>query len=161
MPKEIFNIKDAISAKEGMVFVIIDGQRYKWMNVIDIEVKAAVENGEIKTLGDRQTKHRNVGVSIEGKMTAHWIDSTVQNMVLQLVADNKETFFDVQGVHDDPSSKSGRNVYLFPDCVIDGDIPLFTADADGEFLEQEIGFLVNGKPIQLEGFANETAIIAG
>lgn len=161
MAKEIFNIKDAVSAQEGMVFIILDGQRYKWMNVINIEVNAAHDNGEIKTLGDRQTKKRNVGVTIEGKMTAHWIDSTVQNMVLKLIAEGKETFFDVQGVHDDPSSNSGRNVYLFPDCVLDGDIPLFKADADGEFLDEEIGFVVNGKPIQLEGFANETAIIAG
>lgn len=161
MPKEIFNIKDAVSAKEGMVFTIIDGQRYKWMHVIDIEVNAAHDSGEVKTLGDRQTKKRNTGVTIEGKMTTHWVDSTVQNMVLQLVAEGKETFFDVQGVLDDPSSNSGRNVYLFPDCIVDGDIPLFKADADGEFLEQEINFIVNGKPIQLEGFTNNTAIIAG
>lgn len=161
MPKEIFNIKDAVAAREGMVFVIIDGQRYKWMHVINIEVNAAHDSGEVKTLGDRQTKKRNVGVTIEGKMTTHWVDSTVQDMVLALVAEGKETFFDVQGVHEDPSSKSGRNVYLFPDCIIDGDIPLFKADADGEFLDQEINFVVNGKPIQLEGFTNNTAIIAG
>lgn len=161
MSKEIFNVKDVVNAQEGMVFLIIDGQRYKWMNVIDIEVKANPNSGEIKSVGKRQIGKRNTTVSVEGKMTAHWVDSSVQNMVLQLIADGKETFFDVQGVNDDPSSNTGRNVYLFPDCVLDGEVPLFKLDTGSDFLDEEISFFVNGKPIQLEGFANDTAIIAG
>lgn len=160
MPNEVFNPKDTISAKMGKVFVIINGTRYLWMNVKNIEVKGSVETAEIKSLGTYFTKFRQTGIELEGTMTAHWVDSTVQNMVLDLIKNNVQTFFDVQGVSEDPSSSSGKNSYLFTDCIIDGDIPFFAADSDGEFLEEEITFKPNGIQ-QLEGFTNSTSIIEG
>ena len=154
MANEIFNARDTISAKMGKVFVIIDGSRYHWMNVKTIEVKANVSNGEIKRLGTYLTQFRQTGVELEGSMTVFWVDSTVQNMVLDLINNG------VQGVSEDASSRSGKNSYLFTDCVWDGDVPFFTADSDGEFLEQETSFKPNGVQ-QLEGFTNTTSIIAG
>lgn len=160
MVKDVFNPKDTISSKMGKVFIIIDGRRYHWMNVKNIEVKGAVETAEIKSLGTYLTKFRQTGVALEGTMTAHWVDSTVQDMVLDLINNNVQTYFDVQGVSEDPSSRSGKNAYLFTDCVLDGDAPFFSADADGEFLEEEITFKPNGIQ-KLSGFTNNTSIIAG
>ena len=160
MNKDVFNPKDTISAKMGKVFIILDGRRYHWMNVKNIEVKGAVETAEIKSLGSYLTRHRQTGVALEGTMTAHWVDSTVQDMVLDLVNNNEQTFFDVQGVSEDPSSNSGKNAYLFTNCVLDGDVPFFSADSDGEFLEEEITFKPNGIQ-KLSGFTNNTSIIAG
>lgn len=160
MGKEVFNPKDTISAKMGKVFIILDGTRYHWMNVKNIEVKANVSNAEIKRLGSYLTQFRQVGVELEGTMTVYWVDSTVQNIVLDLINNNQQTFFDVQGVSEDTSSASGKNSYLFTNCLWDGDIPFFASDADGEFLEQETNFKPNGIQ-QLEGFTNTTSIIAG
>ena len=160
MANEVFNPKDTISAKMGKVFIILDGRRYHWMNVKNIEVKGSVETAEIKSLGSYMTKFRQTGVALEGTMTAHWVDSTVQNMVLDLINKNEQTFFDVQCVSEDPSSRSGKNAYLFTNCVLDGDVPFFSADSDGEFLEEEITFKPNGIQ-KLAGFTNSTSIIAG
>lgn len=160
MSGEVFNPKDTISAKLGKVFVILDGTRYHWMNVKNIEVKGSVENGEIKRLGSYLTQFRQTAVAIEGEMTVYWVDSTVQDIVLKLINDGVQTYFDVQGVCEDPASNSGKNSYLFTNCVWDGDVPFFKADADGEFLEQETGFKVNGIQ-KLEGFTNTTSIVTG
>lgn len=158
--KQIFNPKDAIQANQGKVFVILDGQRKHWMNVKQIKVSENIKNGEIKRLGAMRTQHRPVSSSVEGSMTVYWVDSTVQDMVLKFAEQGVTTFFDVQGVHEDPSSNSGKNTYLFTDCVWDGEIPLFESDSDGEFLEQELNFLPNGVQ-KLSGFQNSTSIIAG
>lgn len=160
MANEVLNLKDPVSAKMGKVFIIINKKRYHWMNVKNIEVKSSLETGEIKALGTYLTRFRNIGVSLEGTMTAYWVDSSVQNMVLELIHYQRQVYFDVQGVSEDTSSSAGKNEYLFTDCVLDSDVPFFTADMDGEFLEEEITFKPNGIQ-RTSGFNSTTSIVQG
>lgn len=157
---EIFKPKDAVSAKLGKCFVIIDGTRYLWLNVKSIECKASVSSTDVSRLGTLVTGSRVTGLSYSGTMTIYKVDAVVDNMVQQMADSGVVPYFDIQTVNEDPTAGNGRDVKLIKDCHIDGDIVIAAMDGEGEFLEQEVGFKAGGVE-PLEKFSNTTSIIEG
>lgn len=157
---EIFKPKDAVSAKLGKCYVIIDGQRYLWLNVKNLECKAAISSADVPRLGSFVTASRPTGMSYSGKMTIYKVDSVVDDMVQQMANTGEVPYFDIQTVNDDPTAANGRDVKLIKDCHLDGDILIAAMDGEGDFLEQEVNFRAGGVE-PLEKFSNSTSIIAG
>ena len=157
---EIFKPKDAVSAKLGKCYVIINGTRYLWLNVKSLEAKAIIESTDVPRLGSFVTASRPTGMSYEGTMTIYKVDSVVDDMVQQMAASGNVPYFDIQTVNEDPTSGNGRDVKLIKDCCLDGDIVIAAMDGEGDFLEQEVNFKAGGVEA-LEKFSNSTSIIAG
>lgn len=157
---EILKPKDVVSAKLGKVYVIIDGTRELWLNVKNIKVTASIENADVPRLGTTKKGSRNVGLSYSGTMTIYKVHSAVDDMVQHLADTGEVPYFDIQGVNEDPTAKNGRDVKLFKDCNIEGDIDIFGLDSEAEWVEQEVNITVDSVQ-PLEKFANSTSIIAG
>lgn len=157
---EVFKPNDAVSAKLGKCYVIIDGQRELWLNVKSIEVKATIDSTDVARLGSFVKGSRATGMAYSGTMTIYKVNPRVDNMIQQMANTGLVPYFDIQTVNEDPTAKNGRDVKLVKDCHLDGDITIAAMDGDGEFLEQEVNFNAGGVEA-LEKFNADTSIIAG
>lgn len=158
--QEIFNPRDTVSAKQGKVYVLINGSRELWLNVKNISCKANIENADVPRLGTMVKGSKTTGMSYSGSMTIYKVHSGVDDMVQQLAETGVVPYFDIQTVVEDKTSGNGRDAKLITDCVLDGDIELVGIDADGEFIEQEVGFNASGVTY-LEKLRNTTSIVGG
>ena len=52
--------------------------------------------------------------------------------------------FEVQTSNDDPAVTVGRSTKVYNDCILDGDVLLSLADAEGGDIEQEISGYAEG-----------------
>jgi hypothetical protein len=157
---EIFKPNDAVSAKLGKCYVIIDGVRELWLHVKSIEVKATIDSTDVPRLGSFVKGSRATGMAYSGTMTIYKVNPRVDNIIQQMADTGLVPYFDIQTVNEDPTAKNGRDVKLIKDCHLDGDIVIAAMDGDGEFLEQEVGFNAGGVQ-PLEKFNADTSIIAG
>jgi len=157
---EIFKPNDAVSAKLGKCYVIINGVRELWLNVKNIEVKATIDSTEVPRLGSFVKGSRATGMSYSGTMTIYKVNPKVDDIVQQMADSGMVPYFDLQTVNEDPTAANGRDVKLVKDCHLDGDIIVAAMDGDGEFLEQEVNFNAGGVQ-PLEKFAAGTSVIAG
>jgi hypothetical protein len=157
---EVFKPNDAVSAKLGKCYVIIDGQRELWLNVKNIEVKATIDSTDVPRLGSFVKGSRATGMAYSGTMTIYKVNPRIDNIIQQMADTGLVPYFDIQTVNEDPTAKNGRDVKLIKDCHLDGDIVIAAMDGDGEFLEQEVNFNAGGVQ-PLEKFNADTSIIAG
>lgn len=155
-----FNPKDAVSAKLGKVYPIIDGTRYLWLNVKNINCKVSISSDDVPRLGTLVTGSRVTGLAYSGTMTIYKVDAVVDDMIQQMADTGVVPYFDIQTVNEDETAGNGRDVKLIKDCHIDGEIDIAKLDGEGSFLEQEVGFKANSVQ-PLEKFSNTTSIIEG
>lgn len=157
---EVFKPNDAVSAKLGKCYVIINGVRELWLHVKNLEFKATIDSTDVPRLGSFVKGSRATGMAYAGKMTIYKVNPRVDNMVQQMADTGLVPYFDVQTVNEDPTANNGRDVKLIHDCHLDGDIVIASMDGDGDFLEQEVNVKAGGvKP--LEKFNADTSIIVG
>lgn len=131
--------KDSISAKLAECFVTIDGNRYNFMQAINLEANFEKTKSEVPILGKTGAGNKSTGWTGSGSATFHYNTSIFRMLMLRFKETGEDIYFDIQITNEDPTSNVGRQTVILKDCNIDGGT-LAKFDADGEYLDEDMDF---------------------
>ncbi len=137
--KITMNARDAISAPLAECYVTIDGNRYNFMQAIDLEASFEKNKTEVPILGKTAKGNKASGWSGSGSATFHYNTSIFRKLFLRYKETGEDVYFDIQVTNEDPTSTIGRQTVILKDCNMDGGI-LAKFDADGEYLDESMDF---------------------
>jgi hypothetical protein len=149
--------KDAISASLAECFVTINGRRYNFMQMINLEANFEKTKTEVPILGKTGKGNKATGWAGTGSATMHYNTSIFRQMMLDYKNTGQDVYFDIQISNEDPTSAAGRQTIILKDCNIDGGI-LAKFDADEEYLDEEIEFTFDDFSMP-ESFVNLTGFL--
>lgn len=136
---QTMNAKDSVSAKLAECYVTIDGNRYNFMQAINLEAKFEKLKSEMPILGKTGKGNKSTGWKGTGNSTFHYNTSIFRELMLRFKDTGEDIYFDIQVTNDDPTSSVGRQTVILKDCNIDGGI-LAKFDSDGEYLDESMDF---------------------
>lgn len=139
MAQITMNARDAISAPLAECFVTIEGNRYNFMQAIDLEANFEKNKTEVPILGRTAKGNKASGWSGSGSATFHYNTSIFRKLFLRYKETGEDIYFDIQITNEDPTSTIGRQTVILKDCNMDGGV-LAKFDADGEYLDESIDF---------------------
>lgn len=131
--------KDALSAKEAECFVTIDGNRYNFMQAINLEAKMEKNKTEVPILGRSAKGNKASGWTGSGSATFHYNTSIFRKLLYKYKETGEDIYFDIQIVNEDKTSAAGRQTIILKDCNMDSGI-IAKFDADGETLDEDMDF---------------------
>ncbi len=139
MNNPIMNAKDSISASLAECFVTIEGNRYNFMQALNLEAKFEKTKTEVPILGKTGKGNKATGWKGTGSATFHYNTSIFRVLLERYKKTGEDVYFDMQVTNEDPTSSVGRQTVILKDCNIDGGI-LAKFDADGEYLDEDMDF---------------------
>lgn len=131
--------KDAVSAKLAECYVIIEGNRFNFMQAINLEAKIDKNKSEVPILGKTGKGNKTTSWKGTGSATFHYNTSIFREMLYLYKATGEDLYFDIQITNEDPTSSVGRQTIILKDCNTDGGI-LAKFDADAEYIDEEMDF---------------------
>lgn len=135
----IMNAKDTISASLAECFVTIEGNRYNFMQAINLEAEFTKNKSEIPILGKTGKGNKATGWSGSGSATFHYNTSIFRELAYRYKQTGEDVYFDIQVTNFDPTSSVGRQTVILKDCNLDGGL-LAKFDADAEYLDEDMDF---------------------
>lgn len=136
---QTMNAKDSVSASLAECFITIEGNRYNFMQAINLEAKIEKTKSEVPILGRTGKGNKTTGWKGTGSAAFHYNTSIFRQLLYQYKETGKDVYFDIQVTNEDPTSEAGRQTVILKGCNIDGGI-LTKFDADAEYLEEELDF---------------------
>ncbi len=133
------NAKDAVSASLAECYITIDGNRYNFMQAIDLEAKFEKQKTEVPILGKPGRGNKSTGWKGTGTATFHYNTSIFRELLYRYKNTGEDIYFDIQVTNQDPTSSVGRQTVILKNCNIDGGI-LTKFDADAEYLDETLDF---------------------
>lgn len=131
--------KDAVAASLAECYVTIEGNRYNFMQAIDLEATIEKNKTEVPILGKTSKGNKANGWSGSGSATFHYNTSIFRKLLLRYKETGEDIYFDIQVTNEDPTSTIGRQTVILKDCNLDGGV-LTKFDADGEYLDESLDF---------------------
>ena len=131
--------KDAVSASLAECFVTIDGNRYNFMQAIDLEATFEKQKTEVPILGKTGRGNKSTGWRGTGTATFHYNTSIFRELLYRYKNTGEDIYFDIQVTNEDPTSSVGRQTVILKDCNIDGGV-LTKFDADADYLDETLDF---------------------
>ena len=135
----IMNAKDAVSASLAECFVTIDGNRYNFMQAINLEANFEKTKSEVPILGKTGKGNKSTGWKGTGNATFHYNTSIFRELLYRYKNTGEDIYFDIQVTNEDPTSSVGRQTVILKGCNLDGGL-LTKFDADAEYLDENIDF---------------------
>lgn len=135
--------KDAISGKEGMLWVTVDGQVKECAEVRNITVTMDKNKAEFRALGERGTQHKATGYSGTGSLTVYAVTSFWNKMLIDYANTGKDVYFNLVMKNEDPNSAIGAQRIQVNNVNLDGG-DLAKLDVDADFLDQSFNFTWTG-----------------
>ncbi len=139
MSNVIMKGKDAVSAKLAECFVTIEGNRYNFMQAINLEATMEKTKTEVPILGKTGTGNKASGWKGTGSATFHYNTSIFRELLCRYKDTGEDIYFDIQITNEDETSAVGRQTIILKDCNMDSGI-LAKFDAEGEYLDEEMEF---------------------
>ena len=139
MSNVIMKGKDAVSAKLAECFVTIEGNRYNFMQAINLEATMEKTKTEVPILGKTGTGNKASGWKGTGSATFHYNTSIFRDLLCRYKDTGEDIYFDIQITNEDETSAVGRQTIILKDCNMDSGI-LAKFDADGEYLDEDMDF---------------------
>ncbi len=136
---QTMNAKDAVSASLAECFVTIEGNRYNFMQAINLEAKFDKSKTKVPILGKTGKGNKSTGWEGSGSATFHYNTSIFRELLYRYKETGQDVYFDIQLTNEDPSSSVGRQTVILKDCNMDGGI-LGKFDADAEYLDEDMDF---------------------
>ena len=133
------NAKDAVSASLAECFVTIEGNRYNFMQAINLEASIEKTKSEIPILGRTGKGNKTTGWKGSGSATFHYNTSIFREQLYRYKETGQDVYFDIQITNEDPTSSVGRQTIILKYCNVDGGI-LAKFDADAEYLDEDLDF---------------------
>lgn len=131
--------RDTVSASLAECFVTIDGNRYNFMQAINLEAKFEKTKTEVPILGKTGKGNKATGWKGTGSCTFHYNTSIFRELFMRFKETGEDIYFDIQVTNEDPTSRVGRQTIILKDCNLDGGI-LVKFDADAEYLDEDMDF---------------------
>ena len=135
----LINAGDAVSASLAECYVTIEGNRYNFMQAINLEASIEKIKTEVPILGKTGKGNKAAGWKGTGSATFHYNTSIFRELLKRYKDTGEDIYFDIQVTNEDPTSKVGRQTVILKDCNIDGGV-LTKFDADAEYLEESLDF---------------------
>lgn len=139
MANIIMNAKDTLSAKLAQCYVTIEGNRYNFMQAISLEASIEKNKVQVPILGRTAKGNKSGGWVGKGKAKFHYNTSVFRRLLREYKNSGEDIYFDIQIINDDPTSSAGTQSVILVDCNLDGGV-IAKFDADGTYLDEEIGF---------------------
>ena len=139
MEQQTMNAKDSVSASLAECFVIIEGNRYNFMQAINLEAKIEKKKSAIPILGKTGKGNKAVGWSGKGSAKFHYNTSIFRKILEKYKNTGEDIYFDIQVTNEDPTSSVGRQTVILKNCNMDGGL-LTKFDADAEYLDEDMDF---------------------
>lgn len=133
------NAKDAVSASLAECFVTLDGNRYSFMQAINLEAKVEKTKSEVPILGKTGKGNKSTGWKGTGSATFHYNTSIFREILYKFKQTGEDVYFDIQVTNEDITSSVGRQTIILKGCNIDGGI-LTKFDAGAEYLDEDMDF---------------------
>lgn len=133
------NARDAISAPLAECYVTIEGNRYNFMQAIELEASIEKNKTEVPILGKTAKGSKASGWTGSGSATFHYNTSIFRKLLLRYKDTGEDIYFDIQVTNEDPTSTIGRQTIILKNCNMDGGL-LTKFDADGEYLDESMDF---------------------
>lgn len=129
--------KNAVSAKMAECYVTIDGQRYNFMNAINVEVTFEKNKTEVPILGRMNKGHKSTSSTITGSAEFHYNSSVWREIAYKFQETGEDLYFDMQITNEDiTASDIGRQTIILYDCNCDSILlAAFDADSDDSLTE--------------------------
>jgi hypothetical protein len=131
--------KDAISASLAECYVTIEGNRFLFMQAINLEAKMEKTKSEIPILGKTGKGNKTTGWKGTGSATFHYNTSIFRELLYRYKETGEDVYFDMRITNEDPTSTVGSQTVILIGCNIDGGI-LAKFDADSEYLDEDMDF---------------------
>ena len=135
----IMHARDTISSSLAECFVTINGNRYNFMQAINLEANFEKNKTEVPILGKTGKGNKSTGWKGSGSATFHYNTSIFRELMYEYKNTGKDVYFDIQVTNSDPTSTVGSQTVILKDCNIDGGI-LTKFDADAEYLDEDMDF---------------------
>lgn len=135
----VMKAKDAVYASLAQCFLTIEGNRYLFMQAIDLEAKMDKTKTKVPILGKTGKGNKASGWEGTGSATFHYNTSIIREMLKKYKDTGEDIYFDIQISNEDPTSAVGRQTIILRDCNADGGI-LAKFDANGEYLDEDMDF---------------------
>lgn len=135
----VMNAKDAVSASLAECFITIEGNRYNFMQAINLEANFEKNKTEVPILGKTGRGNKSTGWKGTGTATFHYNTSIFRELLYRYKNTGEDIYFDIQVTNEDPTSSVGRQTVILKDCNIDGGI-LAKFDADADYLDETLDF---------------------
>ena len=131
------NARDAVSAPLAECYVTVGGNRYNFMQAIDLEAVIERTKAEVPILGQTGRGNKATGWRGKGSATFHYNTSIFRELMYRFKTHGEDVYFDIQVSNEDPTSAAGRQTVVLKGCNINSGI-LAKFDADAEFLSEDI-----------------------
>ena len=135
----LMNARDAVSASLAECYVTIEGNRYNFMQAINLEASIEKIKTEVPILGKTGKGNKAAGWKGTGSATFHYNTSIFRELLKRYKDSGEDVYFDIQVTNEDPTSRVGRQTVILKDCNVDGGV-LTKFDADAEYLEESLDF---------------------
>lgn len=136
---ETMNAKDAIRGSAAECFVTINGNRYNFMQAIDLEAKFEKTKSEVPILGKTGKGNKTTGWKGTGSATFHYNTSLFRELLYHFKETGEDVYFDIQVTNEDATSAVGRQTVILKDCNVDGGV-LAKFNSDDEYLDEDMDF---------------------
>ena len=136
---QTMNAKDSVSASLAECYVTIEGNRYNFMQAINLEAKIEKTKSEVPILGRTGKGNKTTGWKGTGSATFHYNTGIFRQLLYRYKETGEDIYFDIQITNADPSSEAGKQTIILKDCNMDGGI-LAKFDADAEYLDEDMDF---------------------
>ena len=139
MANNVMKARDTLAAALAECFVTVDGQRYNFMQAIDLEARFEKTKTEVPILGRTGKGNKGTGWKGTGSATFHYNTSLFRSLMKKFKDSGEDVYFDIQITNEDPTSAAGRQTVILRDCNMDGGV-LAKFDADAEYLDEDMDF---------------------
>jgi hypothetical protein len=153
----IMRAKDTLQGSSAECYATVNGKRYNFMQMINLEAKATKTKTQVPILG--KTGKGNKATGWAGTFTgrAHYNTSIFRKMMKEFKDSGDDVYFDMEVTNKDKSSAAGNQSITLLDCNLDESI-IAKFDADGEYLDEDVNgtfedFLMPEEFDELPGFA--------
>ena len=135
----VMKAKDAVYASLAQCFITIEGNRYLFMQAINLEAKMDKTKTKVPILGKTGKGNKASGWEGTGSAPFHYNTSIIREMLKKYKDTGEDIYFDIQISNEDPTSAVGRQTIILRDCNVEGGI-LAKFDANGEYLDEDMDF---------------------
>jgi len=131
--------RDAIHGAQGVAWVTIEGNRYKFAQLINLEARMDKTKTQVPIMGRTGKGNKATGWEGTGSATFHYNTSIFRKLLKRYKDTGEDVYFDIQLTNEDGSAKVGRQTTILKDCNLDGGI-IASLDADADYLEDSVDF---------------------
>lgn len=149
-PEVYMKAADVLFASAARCYIEVEGKRYNFMNMLNIEVTFKKNKVPVAILGRTMKGHKAAGCEVTGKGTMRYNTSVMRKLAQKYKNTGEDDYFDMQIINEDKGTSVGKQEVILRDCNLDSMI-IAKFNAEEELLDEDIEFTVDDFEIK-EGF---------